>query len=335
MERRPFLALLATTLAGCSATDRGNREPTDRPSTATESALTETPTSTTTATATETPTETATDTPSAEVRRARRLLAETASTLDAVVEQYAGDAGETILAADASYRDFDSRIVVAGIEEARRELQNAREAVVTDEQRRRADALDTMVLFFQAATETQTSLVNAYFHLTEAREALAQRNDSAAERAIVQMDAKRRIASAPYQTIVEETTADAATVLSQFDPNIYRRKREQFAAEMRAFGELRSPLDEFVTVAGRLESARALQRNGSTEQATEIATDTVDRLDRLASSLAAFAEGLDQPADSLVGMGRSLQTLATDLAAETREEFEIADDEKSTATQTE
>lgn len=48
-----------------------------------------------------------------------------------------------------------------------------------------------------------------------------------------------------------------------------------------------------------------------------------------------FTEGLEDPADSLVGMGGSLRTLATEMAAETREEFERLSDGTPTATPTE
>jgi hypothetical protein len=248
-----------------------------------------------------------------------------ASTLDAAVEQYAGDAGETVLAADASYLDFDSRIVAAGVEEAERELQAATDAVVTDAQRETVERLQTMTRFLRTATETQISLVDAYFHLTRAREALAARDDGAAERAATQMDVKRRIARGPYSTLVDETNAAATAVLSQLDARTYRRKRAQFDAEMRAFGRIRGPLDEFVGAVGRLESARALRRNGSTEQATETAANAVEGLEAAASALAAFTDGLDGPADALGGIGGSLETLAVDMAAAAREQYDLSE----------
>ncbi len=167
MERRPFLVLLTTVLAGCGATNQSTPAPTET-STATATPTESTPpTTSSTETTTDTPTETSTDTPNPEVREAQQRLSAVTSTLDAAVEQYVGDAGETILAADASYLSFDGDEVVAAVEEAERELDRAREAVVTEEQEETLASLEEMTRFLRLATETQTSLVDAYYHLRE------------------------------------------------------------------------------------------------------------------------------------------------------------------------
>ncbi|AUV83446.1 hypothetical protein C2R22_18835 [Salinigranum rubrum] len=332
MERRPFLVLLTTALAGCGATNQSTPEPTAPPTdTPTESPPTATEP---TETATDTPTESPTDTPSPEVREAQQRLSAVTSTLDAAVEQYVGDAGETILAADASYLEFDGDEVVAAVEEAERELERAREAVVTEEQEETLASLEEMTRFLRLATETQTSLVDAYYHLTETREALASADDGAAEDAMSEMDAASRIASSPYQTLVEETAVSATSVLSELDTERYRRKLTQFEAEIRAFGDLRAPLDTFATAVGRLGTARALELNGSTDQARQIARDAARELDEVAAAFATFTTDLEEPADSLAEMGESLEGLATEMATETREQFGIDDEETTTATTT-
>jgi hypothetical protein len=322
MERRPFLALLTTAIAGCGATNQSTPAPTE---TQTTTPAESTPTAQPTETTTETPTETTTETPRPEVREAHRRLSEVTSTLDAAVEQYVGDAGETILAADASHLGFDGDEVMAAVEEAERELGRASEAVVTDEQEQTLADLEEATQFVRLAAETQASVVDAYYHLDEAREALAAADDEAAADALVEMDAKRRIARAPYERLVAETNATVTGVLTQLDAERYRRKVAQFDAEIRALGEIRAPIDAFSRAVGRLNTARALERNGSTEQARQLAGKVVRQLDDIAASFATFTAELERPADALIEMGESLEALAAETAAETREQFEIED----------
>ncbi|WP_380675109.1 hypothetical protein [Salinigranum sp. GCM10025319] len=347
MERRPFLALLTTATAGCSAIDR-TRTPTDAPtetSTATEtptgtptetSTATETPTGTPTetSTATDTATETSTETPTTAERQARESIDAVQSTLGAVLEQYRGSAGETILAADAAYTDFADRTVELGLSEAEEEIETARDATVTDAQERTVNRLAIVRQFLASAAEVQVALVGAYRHLQQARAAFEAVNAGAANGELDSMDTERRIARGPYETIVRETSAEAAAALPALDASTYRAKRTQFDAEMRAFGDLRGPLDEFAKGIGQLETALALRRNGSTEQAEELAESAVRHLDTASTSLAAFADDLDTPADSLVGMGRELSDLAASKASETRDRFELSETATSTGDDT-
>jgi hypothetical protein len=101
---------------------------------------------------------------------------------------------------------------------------------------------------------------------------------------------------------------------------------------MRAFGALRAPLGEFANGIGKLESALALRRNGSTAQAERTARAAARRLDAASGSLAAFADGLDTPADSLVEPSRSLSDLAAAKASETRDRFELSEADGATET---
>jgi hypothetical protein len=333
LERRPFLALLATAVAGCNATsDPGTQtsRPTETPTgtTAPSDTATATPTDTVTSTATDAPTET----PTAEERRAREAIAAAESTLGAVIEQYRGDAGETILAADASYAGFADRSVQTNVSEATREIERAREAAVTERQAATVERLATTRRFVAAAAEVQVALRGAYRHLQVARDAFADTDAGAARAAVDEMDTDRRIARGPYRTIVEETTAEATAALPALDASTYRGKREQFDAEMRAFGALRGPLGEFTDGVGKLESALALRRNGSTAQAERTARAAARRLDTASGSLAAFADGLDTPADSLVEPSRSLSDLAAAKASETRDRFELSGADGTTET---
>jgi hypothetical protein len=323
MERRPFLALLATAVAGCNATDQS--VPTDTPTATPTDTPTATPTDTSTATPTDTPTATPADTPTATAaeRAGREAIAEVRKTLGAVLEQYRGDAGETILATDAA-GTFQGRTVRAGVAEARDEIATARERAATATQERTVERLATLRQFLRAATEAQVELGNAYYHLQRTRDAFEAVDGRKADRAIESMDTSRRIVRAPYRTIVEETSAEATTALPGLEAAAYRAKREQFDAEMAAFGELRGPLEEFAGGVGRIESALALRRNGSTEKARRSAEAAVDQLERAETSLTAFADGLEPPADSLLGMGRELSDLAATTAAETREQFELS-----------
>ena len=326
MERRPFLALLATAVAGCSATgdpETQTSRPTEAPTATT--APTDAPTSTATDTATGTPTDPPTETPTAEQRRAREAIAAVESTLGAVIEQYRGDAGETILAADASYTGFGDRNVQAGVSEAKREIDRAREAAVTERQAATVERLATTRRFLAAAAEVQVALRGAYRHLQVARDAFADTDAGAARAAVDKMDTDRRIARGPYRTIVEETTAEATAALPALDASTYRGKREQFDAEMRAFGALRGPLGEFTNGIGKLESALALRRNGSTDGAERTARAAARRLDTASASLAAFAAGLDTPADSLGEPSRALSDLAAAKASEARDRFELSE----------
>lgn len=324
MERRPFLALLTTATAGCSAIDRtqtptGTRTdsatPTDTP--------TETPTET--RTATDTPTETSTETPTTAERQARESIDAVQSTLGAVLEQYRGSAGETILAADAAYTDFADRTVRLGLSEADGEIETARDAATTDAQERTVDRLATVRQFLAASAETQVALVGAYRHLQQARAAFEAVDAGAANGELDSMDTERRIARAPYETILEETNAEAMAALSGLDASTYRAKRTQFAAEIGAFGDIRGPLDEFAKGTGQLETALALRRNGSTEQAGDLAESAARHLDTASTALATFVDDLGTPANSLEGIGRELSDLAASKAAETRDRFELSE----------
>lgn len=321
MERRSFLALLATGVAGCSST--GQPTPTARDT------RTETPTATATrtqtATATETPTRTATETPTAAEVEARAAIDEVRSTLGAAVERYRG-AGETMLATDASTEGFDDRQIQHAVAEAERELATAREAAATERQERVVERLDMVRQFLRTATETQVALIGAYRRLEEARDAFEATSGSAADRSVDQMDVQRRIARAPYATLAEETNAEATAVLADVDASTYRAKREQFDAEMRAFGRLYGPLDEFAGGVGQLEAARALRRNGSTAEAEAAAERAAERFEGVSSSLASLADSFGTPADSLVEMTRQLSSLAATKATTTRNRFELAGD---------
>lgn len=323
MERRPFLALLTTAVAGCGATDSTTETPAT-PRTETEPP-TEEPTPTTTPTPTSTPTEEPTDTPTGAETEAREAIAAVRSTLGAVLEQYRGDAGETILAADAAHTGFADRTVQIGLTEAKRETERAREAAVTDAQRRTVENLATTRHFLDGAAETQVALVGAYRHLQNAHDAFAAVNPTTASEAVETMDAERRIARSPYRTVVEETDAEATAALPPLATSTYRAKLAQFDAEMGAFGALRDPLDSMLRGIGRLESALALRRNGSTAQAEQMAASAAGRLDTAAAAFAAFADGLGTPADSLVGESRELSDLAATKAAATRERFALPD----------
>jgi cob(I)alamin adenosyltransferase len=322
MERRPFLALLTTGVAGCGATRTGT--PTARRTEPPTEAPTRTRTDTPTPTATRTPTDTATESASPAQRRARTAIEAVLSTLGAVVEQYRGSAGETILAVDAAYADFADRTVRQGLAEATREIETARDAAVTDAQRRTVERLATTRRFLRAATETQVALGGAYYHLGQAREACAAGDTGAAEAAVEGMDAERRIARSPYRTLVGETDAAAVAVLPELDASTYRAKRTQFDAEIAAFGDLRAPLDELVTGVGKLAAAEALERNGSTEEARRQAEAAIDRFTTAAASLASFVDALGTPADSLVGVARRLRALAERKAEATRDRFDVA-----------
>ena len=324
MERRPFLALLMTATAGCSAIDRTGT-PTDAPTDTPTATETPTETPTDTPTATDTPTETPTDTPTEAEAEARESIDAVQSTLSAVLEQYRGDAGETILAADAAYTDFADRTVRLGVSEAEDEIETAREAAVTDAQDRAIDRLATVRQFLAASAETQVALVGAYRHLQQARAAFKAVNAGAANGELDSMGTERRIARAPHETIVEETNAEATAALPALDASTYRAKRTQLAAEIGAFGDIRDPLDEFAKGIGQLETALALRRNGSTEQAADLAESSVRHLDTASTSLSAFADGLDTSADSLVGISRELSDLAASKASGTRDRFELSE----------
>ena len=322
MERRPFLALLTTAVAGCNATDQP--APTDTSTTTLTGTPTATETPAPTATPTGTPTATPTETPTAAERAGREAITEVRKTFGAVLEQYRGDAGETILATDAA-SEFQDRTVRAGVAEARDEIVTARERAATPTQERSVEQLATLRQFLRAATEVQVGLINAYYHPRQARDAFEAIDGRAADRAIEAMDTSRRIVRAPYGTIVEETSAEATTALPALDAATYRAKREQFDAEMVAFEQLRDPLDEFAGGVGRLESALALRQNGSTEKARRTAEAAAGQFDDAETSLSTFADDLEPPGDSLLGMGRELSDLAATTAAETRERFGLSE----------
>ena len=314
MERRSFLALLATGVAGCSST--GQPTPTARDT------RTETPTATATrtqtATATETPTRTATETPTAAEVEARAAIDEVRSTLHAAIRRYRG-AGETILATDAATAGFDDRHIQQAVAEAGREIETAAAETVTERGERAVDRLDTMRLFLRTATETQVALIGAYYRLEEARDAFEATSASAADRAVERMDVQRQIARAPYATLVAETSAGATVALPEFDASTYRAKREQFDAEIRAFGRLYGPLDRFASGVGQLEAALALRRNGSTAEAERAAERAAAQFDSASSSLASLADSFGTPADSLGGMTRQLRSIAATKATTTRD----------------
>lgn len=258
---------------------------------------------------------------------AREAIATVRSTLGAVLEQYRGDAGETILAADAAHAGFADRTVQIGLTEAKRETERAREAAVTDAQRRTVENLATTRRFLDGAAETQVALIGAYRHLQNARDAFAAVNATAASESIGRMDTERRIARPPYRAVVEGTDAEATAALPPLTASTYRAKLAQFEAEMGAFGTLRDPLDGMLKGVGQLESALALRRNGSTARAERMADSAAGRLDTAATAFAAFADGLGTPADSLVGVSRELSDLAATKAAATRERFALSDAE--------
>jgi hypothetical protein len=329
MERRPFLALLTAAVAGCNATDQSTETSTPQ----------ETRTATATSEPTDTPTETPTatpeptDTPTAAEAEAREAIDEVQSTLGAVVEQYRGSA-ETMLAVDASAAGFEEGNVLDGVAEAKRETERARDRVVAQEQERTLDRLVTVRRFLRTAAETQVALVGAHRHLRETRAALANESSEAAEASLTRMDTERRIAQAPYTTLVEETNAEAMAALSALDASTYRAKREQFDAEMRAFGDLRGPLGQFRSAVSTLEAAAALEQNGSTETAEERAETAVERFEAAEESLAAFAGELDTPADALAPIARDLRDLADEKAATTRSRFDLSDGGTTTTSTT-
>jgi hypothetical protein len=316
MERRPFLALLTAAVAGCSSTEPST--PTVAPTEVPTDTPTETPapTDTPTATATETPTPTAAESAIDEVR----------STLGAVLAQYRGP-GETILATDASATGFDDRQVEIGVQEAKRELGTAREEAATERQEQVVERLDTVRRFLGTAAETQVGLVGAYRRAQNVRGSLAAENGTAARESIHEMDIQRQIARGPYRTMIEETNAGATEALSGLDASTYQAKREQFDAEIRAFGALRGPLDTFAGGIGQLEAAVAIRRNGSTARAERTAERAADQLDSASASLTTVTERLGSPADSLIPLSRTLSDLAATKAASTRERFELDSDD--------
>jgi Sec-independent protein translocase protein TatA len=192
----------------------------------------------------------------------------------------------------------------------------------------------TVRRFLRAAAETQVALVGAHRHLRETRAALTNENSEAAEASLTRMDTERRIAQAPFTTLVEETNAEAMAALSALDASTYRAKREQFDAEMRAFGDLRGPLGQFRSAVSTLEAAAALEQNGSTETAEERAETAVERFEAAEESLAAFAGELDTPADALAPIARDLRDLADEKAATTRSRFDLSDGGTTTTSTT-
>ncbi len=229
MNRRTFLAALATASAGC-ASNQPAQDPTtttDRTTTDSSTPTTTSTTESTTETTTTTTAETTTTKSPADIA-ARQI--ETATTqLKAVLKTYAGFAGSmnaTLLSVDATTTEFDLNQVESKAATVESTLSDAKANAAKD-QHQTITKLEAVRQFFLQAAYAQAELVEAYTQASTAQSELheARWNKVNSKGSRAKLKAQR--AQDYIAQLESKSSPESTTVFEALTKETYKKKHTQ------------------------------------------------------------------------------------------------------------
>ncbi|WP_380677865.1 hypothetical protein [Salinigranum sp. GCM10025319] len=204
-------------------------------------------------------TQTPTETPTQAEQRAQQQLSQTEQALIDIVDLYTRGYGSELTDVTASSTDFEglSTNMQIAFADAQDDYTSAVSLAANAEQRGTADRMQGCWQFLRQAIRTQEVVVEGYEHLDTIYDELERNNDSPAGLELDKLGTTRGRANRRYETLRNESTAEAASVIEPISIAEYENKLAQFEADITAYGDVEEPLRTIIDGVSWLSNAQS------------------------------------------------------------------------------